>query len=77
MPEADLISILRKLAAECITDMLRLSDRHMSGTTGGIIVLHISPKSVILISVLGAAQDGDIVFYDVENNSLQLKVSKE
>ena len=77
MPEAGLIPIPRKLAAEGVTDMLRLSDGRMSGTAGGTIVLHISPESVVPNSVLGVVRDGDIVTCDVERRFLELEVSKE
>ncbi|KAH7388932.1 dihydroxy-acid/6-phosphogluconate dehydratase [Cadophora sp. MPI-SDFR-AT-0126] len=77
MPEAGLIPIPRKLAAEGVTDMLRLSDGRMSGTAGGTIILHISPESVVPSSVLGVVQDGDIITCDVEKRILRLEVSEE
>ncbi|KAG4426121.1 hypothetical protein IFR04_000828 [Cadophora malorum] len=77
MPEAGLIPIPRKLAAEGVTDMLRLSDGRMSGTAGGTIVLHISPESVVPSSVLGVVQDGDIITCDVDKRVLRLEVSEE
>ncbi|KAK0123902.1 hypothetical protein ONS95_008894 [Cadophora gregata] len=77
MPEAGLIPIPRKLAAEGVTDMLRLSDGRMSGTAGGTIILHISPESVVPSSVLGVVQDGDIVTCDVEKRVLRLEVCDE
>ncbi|PVH76515.1 dihydroxy-acid and 6-phosphogluconate dehydratase [Cadophora sp. DSE1049] len=77
MPEAGLIPIPRKLAAEGVTDMLRLSDGRMSGTAGGTIILHISPESVVPSSVLGVVQDGDIISCDVDKRALRLEVSDE
>ncbi|KAH7324104.1 dihydroxy-acid/6-phosphogluconate dehydratase [Rhexocercosporidium sp. MPI-PUGE-AT-0058] len=77
MPEAGLIPIPRKLAAEGVTDMLRLSDGRMSGTAGGTIVLHISPESVVASSVFGIVQDGDIITCDVGTRLLKLEVSEE
>ena len=77
MPEAGLIPIPRKLAAEGVTDMLRLSDGRMSGTAGGTIVLHISPESVMPNSVLGIVKDGDIITCDVERRYLGLEISEE
>jgi dihydroxy-acid dehydratase len=77
MPEAGLIPIPRKLAAEGVTDMLRLSDGRMSGTAGGTIVLHISPESVVPGSVLGIVRDGDIITCDVERRYLGIEVSEE
>jgi dihydroxy-acid dehydratase len=77
MPEAGLIPIPRKLAADGVTDMLRLSDGRMSGTAGGTIVLHISPESVVPNSVFGVVRDGDIITCDAEERSLELEVSNE
>ena len=77
MPEAGLIPIPRKLAAQGVTDMLRLSDGRMSGTAGGTIVLHISPESVAPDSVFGVVKDGDIITCDVESRLLKLEVDEE
>jgi dihydroxy-acid dehydratase len=77
MPEAGLIPLPRKLAAQGVMDMLRLSDGRMSGTAGGTIVLHISPESAVPTSVLGVVRDGDVVTCDVENRVLTLDVSDE
>lgn len=77
MPEAGLIPLPRKLAAQGVMDMLRLSDGRMSGTAGGTIVLHISPESAVPTSVLGVVRDGDVVTCDVENRILTLEVGDE
>ncbi|TLD15225.1 hypothetical protein PspLS_10613 [Pyricularia sp. CBS 133598] len=77
MPEAGLIPIPRKLAAQGVSDMLRLSDGRMSGTAGGSVVLHISPESALPDSVFGVVQNGDMISCDVENRVLQLDVSDE
>ncbi|KAK6212781.1 hypothetical protein LQW54_004870 [Pestalotiopsis sp. IQ-011] len=77
MPEAGLIPIPRKLAALGVQDMLRLSDGRMSGTAGGTIVLHISPESAELGSVLGVVRDGDVITCDVERRVLSVDLSEE
>lgn len=77
MPEAGLIPIPRKLAARGVQDMLRLSDGRMSGTAGGTIVLHISPESAELASVLGVVRDGDVITCDVERRVLSVDLSDE
>lgn len=77
MPEAGMIPIPRKLAAEGVSDMLRISDGRMSGTAGGTIVLHVSPESAHPESVLGVVRDGDVVVCDVETRSLRVEVSDE
>ncbi|KAJ0318473.1 hypothetical protein Brms1b_004247 [Colletotrichum noveboracense] len=77
MPEAGLIPIPRKLAAQGVQDMLRLSDGRMSGTAGGTIVLHISPEAADPESVLGVVRDGDIITFDVEQRVIRVEISDE
>ena len=77
MPEAGLIPLPRKLAAQGVTDMSRLSDRRMSGTAGGTIVLHISAESAVPSSVLGVVRDGDVVTCNVKNRVLRLEIPNE
>lgn len=74
MPEAGVIPIPRKLAAEGVEDMLRISDGRMSGTAGGTILLHVSPESAVLDSVLGIIQDGDIITFNCEQRLINLQV---
>ena len=77
MPEAGLIPIPRKLGAQGVVDVLRLSDGRMSGTAGGTIVLHISPESAEPESVLGIIRDGDVIHCDVEQRLLKVEISDE
>lgn len=77
MPEAGLIPLPRKLGAQGVTDMLRLSDGRMSGTAGGTIILHISPESALPESPFGVVRTGDVISCDVEQRKLQLEVSDE
>ncbi|OQO14139.1 hypothetical protein B0A48_01015 [Cryoendolithus antarcticus] len=77
MPEAGMIPIPRKLAAQGVTDMLRISDGRMSGTAGGTIVLHISPESAVPDSPLGIVRDGDIVECDADARVLKVHLSDE
>lgn len=77
MPEAGLIPIPRKLAAQGVSDMLRISDGRMSGTAGGTVVLHVDPESADLDSVLGVIEDGDNITIDVEERVLKVDISDE
>ncbi|PCG95880.1 Aconitase/3-isopropylmalate dehydratase, swivel [Penicillium occitanis (nom. inval.)] len=77
MPEAGLIPLPRKLGAQGVTDMLRLSDGRMSGTAGGTIILHISPESALPESPFGVVRTGDVITCDVEQRRLHLEVSDE
>lgn len=77
MPEAGLIPIPRKLAAQGVTDMLRISDGRMSGTAGGTVVLHVSPEAAVVESPLGVVRDGDWVVLDAERRVLKVEVGDE
>lgn len=44
-PEWGMIPIPRRLAAEGVTDMVRISDARMSGTSFGTCVLHVAPEA--------------------------------
>ena len=45
MPEAGGLPIPKKLLAQGVRDMLRISDARMSGTGYGAVVLHVAPGS--------------------------------
>lgn len=77
MPEAGLIPIPRKLAAQGVVDMLRISDGRMSGTAGGTIVLHVSPEGADPESMLGVVQDGDVIRCDLEERLLSVELTDE
>jgi dihydroxy-acid dehydratase len=76
MPEAGSLPIPKRLAAEGITDMLRISDARMSGTAYGTVVLHCSPESAVG-GPLAFVQDGDIIELDVAAQRLDLCVDAE
>ncbi|WNK00889.1 IlvD/Edd family dehydratase [Thalassospiraceae bacterium LMO-JJ14] len=76
MPEAGYIPIPRKLAAQGIKDMVRISDCRMSGTAFGTIVLHAEPEAAIG-GPLALVESGDIVRLDVPKRLLQLEVTDE
>jgi len=75
MPEAGYIPIPKKLAAQGVKDMVRISDGRMSGTAAGTIVLHVSPESAEG-GPLGLVRDGDTISLDVAANRLELEVEQ-
>ena len=74
MPEWGQLPLPKKLLAQGVRDMLRISDARMSGTSYGACVLHIAPESHVG-GPLALVQDGDVIELDVANRSLNLKVS--
>jgi len=75
MPEAGLIPIPKKLAAQGIKDMVRISDGRMSGTAYGTIVLHVSPEAAEG-GPLSLVRNGDRIRLSVSNSSLSVLVDE-
>jgi dihydroxy-acid dehydratase len=75
MPEAGYLPIPKKLAAQGVKDMVRISDARMSGTAYGTIVLHIAPEAAVG-GALALVQDGDRIALDVARRRLELLVDE-
>ncbi|HYT96269.1 MAG TPA: L-arabinonate dehydratase [Casimicrobiaceae bacterium] len=74
MPEWGQLPIPKKLLAEGVRDMVRISDARMSGTSYGACVLHVAPESFVG-GPLAFVHDGDLIELDVAARKLELKVS--
>lgn len=74
MPEWGALAIPKKLLAQGVRDMVRISDARMSGTHGGTCILHVSPESAVG-GPLALVRTGDIISLDVEQRRLTLHVS--
>ena len=75
MPEWGQLPIPKKLLAQGVRDMVRISDARMSGTSYGACVLHVAPESFVG-GPLALVQDGDSIELDVEARRLELKVAE-
>jgi dihydroxyacid dehydratase/phosphogluconate dehydratase len=73
MPEWGQLPIPQKLLRLGVSDLVRISDARMSGTSFGTVVLHVSPESAIG-GPLGLVEDGDEVELDVDRRRLELLV---
>ncbi len=73
MPEWGQIPMPKKLLNQGITDMVRISDARMSGTSFGTVVLHVAPESAIG-GPLAAVRTGDEIELDVHARELELCV---
>jgi dihydroxy-acid dehydratase len=76
MPEWGMLPIPKRLLAQGIRDMVRISDARMSGTAYGACVLHVAPESAVG-GPLALVRDGDRIQLDVPGRRLQLHVSDE
>jgi dihydroxyacid dehydratase/phosphogluconate dehydratase len=76
MPEWGMLPIPKKLLAQGVRDMVRISDARMSGTSYGACVLHIAPESFVG-GPLAFVRDGDVIELDVPARRLTLRVTDE
>ncbi len=76
MPEYGNLPIPAKLLQKGVTDMVRISDARMSGTSYGTVLLHVSPESAVG-GPLAIVQNGDQIQLDVENRQVNLLVPEE
>lgn len=72
-PEWGHIPIPQKLLNQGMTDVVRMSDARMSGTSYGTIVLHISPESAVG-GPLAIVRTGDEIILDTPARKLELAV---
>jgi dihydroxy-acid dehydratase len=76
MPEWGQLPIPKKLLRAGVTDMVRISDARMSGTSYGTCVLHVAPESAAG-GPLALVRDGDLVRLDVPGRRLDLLVAED
>jgi dihydroxy-acid dehydratase len=75
MPEAGFLPIPKKLLAQGVKDMVRISDARMSGTAYGTIVLHVAPEAAAG-GPLGLVKSGDRIRLSVQERRLDLLVNE-
>ncbi|MBN1882977.1 MAG: dihydroxy-acid dehydratase [Deltaproteobacteria bacterium] len=73
MPEAGSLPIPKYLARRGVTDMVRISDGRMSGTSYGTVVLHCSPEAAVG-GPLALVKNGDMITLDVEKRRIDILV---
>ncbi len=75
MPEWGMIPIPAKLQRAGVTDMVRISDSRMSGTSYGTVVLHIAPEAAVG-GPLALVQNGDVITINIPERTLELLVDE-
>ena len=75
-PEWGHIPMPKKLLEQGVTDMVRISDARMSGTSFGTVVLHVAPESAVG-GPLAIVQTGDEIVLDVAARKLELAISAQ
>jgi dihydroxy-acid dehydratase len=76
MPEWGMLPIPKKLLAQGVRDMVRISDGRMSGTSYGTCILHVSPESRAG-GPLALVRDGDMIRLDTPARALDLLVDSD
>ena len=75
MPEWGGLPIPKKLLAQGVRDMVRISDARMSGTHYGSCILHVSPEAAVG-GLLSLVRDGDEILVDLAARKLELLVDE-
>ena len=75
MPEYGMLPIPKYLLEAGVTDLVRISDARMSGTSYGTCVLHVAPESHVG-GPLALVRTGDLITLDVEARTLTLEVDE-
>jgi dihydroxyacid dehydratase/phosphogluconate dehydratase len=73
MPEWGQLPIPKKLLAQGVRDMLRISDCRMSGTSFGACVLHVAPEAFIG-GPLALVKTGDLICIDIPARKLDVLI---
>jgi dihydroxy-acid dehydratase len=73
MPEWGHMPIPAKLLRQGVSDLLRISDARMSGTSYGAVVLHVAPESAVG-GPLALVQTGDRIRLNVEARTLDVVI---
>ena len=75
-PEWGQLPIPKKLLAQGVRDMVRVSDARMSGTSYGACVLHVAPESAVG-GPLALVRTGDVIELDVPKRTINVRVADE
>jgi dihydroxy-acid dehydratase len=75
MPEWGMIPVPEPLLARGITDMVRVTDARMSGTSFGTVYLHVAPEGAVG-GAIGLVRDGDMIHVDAELGVIELEVDE-
>jgi dihydroxy-acid dehydratase len=76
MPEWGMIPIPTPLLEAGVTDMVRVTDARMSGTSYGTVFLHVAPEGAA-DGPIGLVRDGDVITVDADAGRLDVAISDE
>ena len=76
MPEWGMIPIPTPLLDQGVTDMVRVTDARMSGTSFGTVFLHVAPEGAV-DGPIGLVRDGDVITVDADAGRIDVAISTE
>ena len=76
MPEWGMIPIPTPLLEQGVTDMVRVTDARMSGTSFGTVFLHVAPEGAA-DGPIGLVRDGDVITVDADAGLINVAISPE
>jgi dihydroxy-acid dehydratase len=76
MPEWGMIPVPASLLQRGVTDMVRVTDARMSGTSYGTVFLHVAPEGAVG-GVIGLIRDGDLITVDADAGVIDVAISDE
>ncbi len=76
MPEVGNMPLPKKLLAQGIKDMVRISDARMSGTAFGTVILHVAPEAEAG-GPLAIVKSGDEILFDGPARKLDLLIGED
>lgn len=74
MPEWGMIPIPTPLLEQGVTDMVRVTDARMSGTSYGTVFLHVAPEGATG-GLIGLVRDGDLITVDADGGRIDVELS--
>lgn len=75
MPEWGMIPIPKKLKEAGVTDMVRISDGRMSGTSFGTVVLHVAPEAA-MGGTFAVIRSGDVIHLNIPERTINVELSE-
>ena len=76
MPEWGMIPIPTPLLDQGVTDMVRVTDARMSGTSYGTVFLHAAPEGAVG-GPIGLVRDGDVITVDADAGTIDVAISSD
>ncbi len=76
MPEWGMIPLPPALLQRGITDMVRVTDARMSGTSFGTVYVHVAPEAAVG-GAIGLVRDGDVIEADADAGVLHVQLSED